>query len=216
MNYKAILFDLDGTLLNTLQDLAKSMNSGLARLGFPQHEADAYKHFVGEGREVMAERALPAGNRDESTVAKLADLFNEEYGIHWADSTAPYDGIPEMLDAITALGPKMVVLSNKPHGPTLLTVSHLLSRWRFDVVMGARPSVPRKPDPTSAIQIAEEVGVQPEEFLYLGDSDIDMKTAVGAGMYPVGALWGFRTRDELLAGGAKGLVRHPTELLPML
>jgi len=216
MKYKAVLFDLDGTLLNTLKDIATSMNHALSRLGFPQHKLEACKYFIGSGREAMALRALPDSHRDPATVVKLANLIFEEYGKHWADSTHPYDGIPALLDSLTARGIKMVILSNKPHDSTEMTVSRLLPKWSFEVVMGAQPSLPAKPDPTSAFQIARRIDVRPEEFLFLGDSDTDMETATAAGMYPVGALWGFRTGDELLAGGAKALIEYPTHLLQLL
>ena len=216
MTYRAVLFDLDGTLLDTLQDIADSVNKALSHLGFPQHELEAYKYFVGEGREVLAIRALPEHHRDASTVGKLAACMDEEYSKHWADNTYPYQGIPDLLDALTISDIKMAILSNKPHNFTEMMVSKLLWRWHFEIVVGALPSVPKKPDPTAALQIARRLGIQPSEFLYLGDSGIDMKTATGADMYPVGALWGFRSADELLASGAKTLVEHPSDLLHLL
>ena len=216
MTYKAVLFDLGETLLNTLNDMATSVNNALGRLNFPQHETEIYKYFIGGGREALALRALQEDHRNTATVTKLAALIFEEYEKHWADSTHPYNGIPELLDALKVRDIEMVVLSNKPHDFTELTVSKLLSNWVFRVVMGTQPSVPQKPDPTMALQIARQIDIRPEEFLYLGDSDIDMKTAVAAGMYPVGALWGFRTREELLASGAEELIEHPTHLLRLL
>jgi phosphoglycolate phosphatase len=210
------LFDLDGTLLNTLQDIADSVNKGLEYLGFPQHNTEAYKTLVGEGREVLARRALPEKHRDNAAVHKLLTYINAEYAVHWADNTCPYPGIPELLDALTADDIKMVVLSNKADDLTRMNVSKMLSRWRFALIVGARPSVPNKPDPTAALQIAKRLDICPSQFLYLGDSGIDMKTANGAGMYPVGALWGFRSAEELLAEGAKALIKHPTELLNYL
>ena len=216
MKHRAVLFDLDGTLLNTLQDLADSVNKGLASLGFPKHNTEAYKTLIGEGREVLAERALPENRRDIDTVHKLLTYINSEYETHWADNTYPYPGIPELLDALTTNGIKMAVLSNKADDLTKMSVSKMLSRWNFALVAGARPSLPNKPDPTAALQIANQLNISPSQFLYLGDSGIDMETANGAGMYPVGALWGFRSKEELLACGAKALIRHPCELLKLL
>ncbi len=216
MKHSAVLFDLDGTLLDTLRDIADSVNGALSHLGFPQYEVEAYKYFIGDGRETLAIRALPQHHRDAVTVGKLITYIDEEYSERWANNTRPYHGIPELLDALTNSGIKMTILSNKPHSFTELMVSRLLTQWRFEFVVGALPSVPKKPDPTAALQIARQLNIRPVEFLYLGDTDVDMKTATAADMYPIGALWGFRTADELLSGGAKVLIRQPTDLLHLL
>jgi phosphoglycolate phosphatase len=216
MVYKAIIFDLDGTLLYTLTDIANSANKVLARLGFPQHELDAYKYFVGDGRESLVMRILPNNHRDAATVAKVVSCLDSEYDLHWADTTHPYDGIPELLQALTEHDIKMAVLSNKPDDSTKLTVSTLLADWRFEIVLGVRPSVPKKPDPAAALEIAKYFDITPGEFLYIGDTDTDMNTAVAAGMYPIGVLWGYRTADELLAAGAEALISKPIDLLKML
>jgi len=215
MKYQAVLFDLDGTLLDTLQDLANAVNTSLACLGFPVHKTEAYKYFIGDGREEMARRALPPGKRDPVTLGKLVEHINREYGLHWADNTRPYAGVADMLDAMTRRGTRMAILSNKPHDFTEAMVSRLLSPWHFEVVVGAMPGVPIKPDPTAALMIARKLDIPPAGFLYLGDSDIDMRTATAAGMYPVGAVWGFRTADELTAAGAKSLIKYPTDILAL-
>ena len=216
MTYGAVLFDLDGTLVDTLRDLADSVNYVLARSEFPQHEVAAYRCFVGGGRRVLASRALPEDARDRQTVDKIASEIEEVYSRRWAEHTLPYPGIPELLNALTDLGIRMAVLSNKPQRPAELMVSRLLPRWHFEIVEGERPGVPLKPDPSGALQIAGRMKMEPREFLYLGDSATDMRTAVAANMYPVGALWGFRTAQELLAGGAKTLIGVPADLLPLL
>ncbi|MFC1970724.1 HAD family hydrolase [Chloroflexota bacterium] len=216
MAYRAVLFDLDGTLLDTIKDIADSVNIALAKLGLPQHEVEAYKYFVGDGREVLAIRALPGDCRDQLNVDRLSASIKIEYSRRWAINTLAYPGIPDMLQSIADLGIKMAILSNKPQDSTKEMVSRFLSQWRFELVFGAQSSIPMKPDPTSALQIARRLGIPPAEFLYLGDTDVDMKTAAEAGMYPIGALWGFRTADELLAGGAKGLIQYPTDLLRLL
>ena len=216
MKHQAVLFDLDGTLLNTLQDVAHAVNHGLANLGFPQHRTATYRGLIGEGRDVLALRALPKNHRDNDTVQKLFSRINDEYAICWANNTRPYPGIPELLDALTADGIKMAVLSNKADDLTKMSASKMLTRWNFALVAGSRPPLPNKPDPTAALQIAKQLDISPSQFLYLGDSGIDMETANGAGMYPVGALWGFRSADELLAAGAKALIKHPVELLNYL
>ncbi len=216
MKHRAVLFDLDGTLLNTLQDVAESVNKGLESLGFPQHSIESYKSLIGEGRDVLVLRALPENHRDKETGQKLLTIVNAEYAIHWADNTRPYPGIPELLDDLTVKGIKITVLSNKADDLTNICVTKLLAPWRFALIAGARPSVPNKPDPTAALQIAKQLNISPPQFLYLGDSDIDMKTANGAGMYAIGAGWGFRSAQELITGGAKAVIKHPGELLNYL
>ena len=216
MKFKAVLFDLDGTLLDTIEDLADSMNAALERLGFPTHSVQAYKYFVGDGVKELALRALPESHRDEATVTRCIAAMREEYGQRWAVKTHAYPGIPELLDALARIGMKTAVLSNKPDDTTKMVVAKLLPWWRFDLVMGQRASVPRKPDPTAALAIAKSLEIAPGEFLYLGDTSTDMKTAVAAGMFPVGALWGFRTADELKASGARVLLERPADLLGLL
>ena len=216
MKFKAVLFDLDGTLLDTIEDLADSMNIVLTGMGFPTHEVAAYKYHVGDGVRELAVRALPKNHQDEETIKKCIAAMRQEYGSRWDKKTRPYPGIPGLLDALTARGIKMAVLSNKPDQNTKVVVAKLLPKWRFDYVAGERAGIPRKPDPGAALSIAEQLGIPPKEWLYLGDTNTDMKTAVGAGMYPVGALWGFRTADELLACGAKTLIEHPPGLLALL
>ena len=216
MAYRALLFDLDGTLLDTLQDIADSANSALAYFGFPQHELDAYRYFVGDGVEMLAIRALPEDRRDQMTVSKVVARINEAYSLRWANNTRPFQGIPELLDALTNIGIRMAILSNKGQSFAELTVSTLLPDWHFDLVVGAQPSILRKPDPTAALQIARQMSLIPTEFLYIGASAVDMKTAVAANMYPIGALWGYRTANELLTSGARVLVEKPTHVLPLL
>jgi phosphoglycolate phosphatase len=215
--YKAILFDLDGTLLNTLEDLADAVNRVLDQRGFPMHPLDAYRYFVGDGSLLLVKRALPVSNRDDAElVASCLAAFLDEYGRNWMVKTRPYDGVATLLDALTERGLKMVVLSNKKDEITKKTVSLFLSKWRFDAVVGQREEVPTKPDPAGAIEIVKLLGIVPGEFVYVGDTAVDMKTAVAAGMLPVGALWGFRNRKELLEGGACALISRPVGLLEVL
>lgn len=209
------MFDLDGTLLDTLHDLADAVNTGLERLGLPVHEIDKFRYFVGEGREEMARRALPENCRDSATTGRLVEYINEYYSLHWADHTRPYEGVPEMLDALQSKGIKLTIFSNKPHDFTSEIVSGMLRAWNFEVVIGASSEVPKKPDATGALKICSFLNMSPENFIYLGDSGVDMLTAVKAGMYPVGALWGFRTAEELTDCGAKLLAKHPSDLLQL-
>lgn len=216
MSYKAVLFDLDGTLLDTLRDIADAVNRALSRMDLPPHTLDAYKYFVGDGREALALRSLPEPQRDTASVRRLVELIDVEYSGAWPQHTCPYPGIAELLDELTARKVRMSILTNKEQALSEEMVSALLPRWRFEAIIGASPSTPKKPDPASALQIARHLEIDPAEIAYLGDTDIDMRTAARAGMYPVGALWGFRTRDELLAGGAKTLIKSPCDLLHLL
>jgi phosphoglycolate phosphatase len=216
MKFEAVLFDLDGTLLDSIEDLTDSMNIVLDGFGFPGHDVEACKHFVGDGVEMFALRALPENHRDEATVAQCAVEMRAEYRKRWSLKTRPYDGIPELLDDLTLRNLKLAVLSNKPDEPTKEMVAELLSKWRFHPVAGARPSVPKKPDPTLALEISQQLRVPADKFLYLGDTGTDMKTARGAGMFAIGALWGFRTAEELKDSGAEVLVAHPSEVLQFL
>ncbi len=216
MSYKAVLFDLDGTLLDTLDDLADAANAALDRLGLPAHPLDAYKYFVGDGMRNLVLRTLPEDQRDEDTLVKTMEAFQEEYGRNWADKTRPYDGVAELLDALARRGVPKAVLSNKPHDFTQLCVARLLSKWSFAAVQGVSDTNPRKPDPTGALRIAERLGVTPADVLYAGDTNTDMQTATAAGMFAVGVTWGFRPAAELLAHGALALIDTPAELLGLL
>jgi len=216
MKYKAIIFDLDGTLLNTLDDLGNAMNRVLSDMGFPIHAIDEYRSFIGDGVEKLIKRALPEKNRNEVTVHTCIEAFLEDYKKNRNVNTRPYEGISELLDALKERGLKMAVLSNKPHDTTSLCVAELLPRWRFDAVLGHRDRTPHKPDPAGALEISKHLNIPPGEFLFLGDSGVDMETAIAAGMFPVGVLWGFRDAEELRKSGAQALISHPLEVLNLL
>jgi len=215
MKYKAALFDLDGTLLDTLRDIADCVNKAVSSLGFPEHEIEAYKYFVGDGEDVLVSRALPEDHRDRNTVDYVLAFFHDLYDTHWGDYTHPFPGIPEMLDAITKARIRMAICSNKGQKFVEATVTTLLANWHFDVVLGAQPDIPTKPDPQGVLQIVSQMNMKSADFLYLGDSGVDMKTATAAGMHPVGVLWGYRKAEELLAAGAKALVKKPADVLPL-
>jgi phosphoglycolate phosphatase len=216
MKHQAIVFDLDGTLLDTIEDISDSMNQVLSRFGFSGHGPEAYKYFVGDGVDSMVRQALPAASLDEELVARCVVAMREEYGRRWDNKTRPYPGIPELLDDLSQRGFPMAILSNKPHDFTQLVVAKQLPKWPFKVVLGARSTVPKKPDPTAALEIADLMHLPPSRILYLGDTSTDMKTAVAAGMFPLGALWGFRTAQELKAHGAQALLERPLDVLHYL
>ena len=212
-NFKAVVFDLDGTLLDTIDDLGNSMNTVLASMGYPIHTIPEYKYFIGKGLRNLVTSVLPAEARDEKTIDHCLDKMFQEYGGRWGEMTLPYPGIAELLDELTLRGIHLAILSNKAHLITMKVFDKYLSRWTFDAVFGERPGIPRKPDPTAALEIIEMLQIPAEEIVYLGDSGSDMETANSAGMYAVGALWGFRNADELMEHGAKLMIQSPEELL---
>jgi phosphoglycolate phosphatase len=213
MKYKAILFDLDGTLLNTLCDIGNAVNRVLSGHDFSIHPIDAYRYFVGDGVRMLITRALPPDKRDDPLIEKCMKGFDREYALNWKEETSLYPGIAEMLDLLQARGLKLAILSNKPQNFTQYCVDEFLSRWTFEAVRGFQDMIPHKPDPAGALAIARQMGITPASFLYLGDTGVDMRTASAAGMFPVGAIWGFRGLEELLANGAKEVVSHPSEMI---
>ncbi|MHC1699484.1 MAG: HAD family hydrolase [Humidesulfovibrio sp.] len=212
---RALIFDLDGTLLNTLEDLADSGNAALAGLGLPRHPVDAFRLFVGLGVAELVLRMLPEDRRDKATLARAEKLLVAEYQERWKLKTRPYPGIPEMLEALRQASLPICVLSNKPQDYTDLTVREFFPGFPFTRVRGARPEVPHKPHPASALALAGELGLAPGSIAFVGDSATDMKTARGAGMLPVGVLWGFRDEAELTGNGALHLLSAPADLLPL-
>ena len=216
MNFKAVIFDLDGTLLNTLEDLADATNMVLRNLGYRGHDLQAYKYFVGNGIEPLVKRALPESQRNEENLHRCVELMKSEYARRWTNKSRPYPGIPELLERFITSGYQLNILSNKADEATQPIVAELLSRWRFNTVLGATAATPKKPDPTTALGIAEQCGIAPRQTLFLGDTSIDMQTARACGMYGIGVLWGFRPAEELIAGGARMLIHAPQDLLPWI
>ena len=213
---KAVIFDLDGTLLDTLDDIADCANAVRAGLGLPPHPADAYRHFVGDGLTELITRAFPARVLRGSGLRGCSQKFKELYARHALDKTRPYPGVSGMLDAVVRRGLPMAIVSNKTQRFTVICVEKLLPRWHFEVVRGAVPGVPLKPDPAAPLAAARKLRVRPQDILYLGDTSVDMKAANAAGMFAVGALWGFRDAGELKRFGARSLIKKPGELLSLL
>jgi phosphoglycolate phosphatase len=211
------IFDLDGTLLNSLQDVADCMNRALGRNGLPVHPVEAYRTFIGNGVRVLAQRVLPESRRhDQVLVERLLGEMHAEYASHWADTSRPYPGIAEMLDGLAARGVRMAILSNKQDRFTRLIAERFFSAWPFDPVIGSGEGRPHKPDPEAALQIARSWRMPAPRVLYAGDSDADMLTGSAAGMYTVGVLWGFRTREELERTGAAVTVQRPADVISCL
>ncbi len=212
MGYKALIFDLDGTLLDTLEDLAGAANRVLVAMGLPSHPVSAYRTFVGDGLQTLVARILPENHRTEPVMYEAVDRFREDYSRNWQVKTEMYNGVEEMLNTLQGIGCPLSILSNKPDEFTQLCVGQLLPQWKFWPVLGHRQDARKKPDPEAAFEIAEMLNLEPSQILFVGDTSVDIQTAVNAGMDAVGVLWGFRTADELRDNGALYLVEHPSEL----
>lgn len=211
MAYRAAVFDLDGTLLNTLSDLADSGNELLATYGMPPHPEPAFRYFVGNGSRKLMERILPGKSAEE--IDEALARYKAIYEKRLTAKTKPYAGIAEMLSELKARGIRMAVCTNKHISAAEVLIRKYFPTDIFDAYEGDRPGVPRKPDPAHVNIVLEKMKVRPEETVYLGDSGVDMQTAVNAKALPVGVLWGFREKDELLENGAKILLSQPSELL---
>lgn len=210
--YRAILFDLDGTLTDTLSDIAAAMNRALRLHGLPEWAEAEYRYLVGNGARILAQRCV----RDRAELAgDVLHTYQAYYETHNLLRTRPYDGVKEMLAALAARGIALAVLSNKPDADTKAVVRHFFPQIPFAVVRGQVEGVPVKPDPAGALAVAQQMGVDPGDWLYLGDTAVDMTCALAAGMHPVGALWGFRTEDELRRSGAEHVIAAPRDLLAL-
>jgi phosphoglycolate phosphatase len=209
-----VIFDLDGTLANTASDIASALNHVLTRHGFRAHAEQSVLQMVGDGAEALIERASP-GARPELQATMLAE-YRSHYLEHVVGATRPYPGVEELLGELEARKVPLGVLSNKPDSAARALVQALFPAVRFVAVWGHRPGKRMKPDPAEALALASVLGVEPSACLLVGDSGVDMLTASAAGMKPVGALWGFRGRDELMRHGAAALLERPRELLEVL
>ena len=212
-----LLCDLDGTLLDTLEDLADAMNDALRAFGFPTHPLPGYRLKIGDGAQMLAARAVPAAHAtDAATVDAVYHAYLAAYERRWRFKTRPYDGIAELLDTCVRHGTRLAVYSNKPDRFTRLTVETLLPSWPWAVIRGQRPDTERKPAPDGALAVAAELGVDPAACAFLGDSEADMHCARAAGMTAIGALWGFRTAEEIAAAGAHHLAASPADVWRVL
>ena len=213
---KLIIFDLDGTLLDTLADLAHSTNYALEKNGFPPHPVAAYNDFVGNGINKLFERALPEGWKTKGNIANIRNTFLEYYEYHKMEYTRPYDGIPQLLDTLQERGVKMAVASNKYHPATENLVSQFFPAIAFSSVLGQREGIPVKPNPAVVYEILRTACVPAIETLYVGDSGVDMKTAFNSGVASAGVTWGFRSREELEAAGADYIVDAVADILHLI
>lgn len=213
---KLVIFDLDGTLMNTLEDLADAANHVLSSHGFPTHPVPAYCYFVGNGMYDLIRRILPEGEKEGPMFDICFQEFYEYYTAHMHDKTTIYDGLWEVLEELQRRGVKMAVATNKVHEALAPLMAEYFPTIRFSAVFGQRKGVPTKPDPQIVYDILEQTGVSKEDTLYLGDTNVDMITAHRAGLKAVGVLWGYRTREELEGENAEYIISHPSELLMMI
>lgn len=215
--YKACIFDLDGTLTDTLESLTFSVNETLKEMGLAKIDAAQCRQFVGNGARVLMEKALKASG--EETLERLDEAM-EVYGrIFDANCTyhvVPYDGIPEMLTAMKEAGMKLAVLSNKPHRQAVHVVEEIFGKGTFQGIQGQKEGIPRKPDPTAAILMAEALGAEAEECVYIGDSEVDVATGMAARMRTIAVSWGFRERNILEEAGAVCIADTPKEIIKLI
>ncbi len=215
MVVKAVIFDLDGTLLNTYEDLANAVNFALASYGFPVHSPEMYKIFAGNGTDVMITRALPESERNKETLKKVREIYFQYYDAHSGECTCPYDGIVKLLTELKSRGIKLAVTSNKIEFMTQSVIKTYFGDT-FDFVTGQCDGINPKPDPSMVFKAMKTLGVEPSECLYVGDTGVDIQTGKNAGIYTVGVLWGFRERKELIENGVETIIEKPLELLNYL
>ena len=212
---RLVIFDLDGTLLNTIADLAASTNQALRHFGYPEHPTEAYRFFVGNGINKLFERALPEGERTEENVLRIRSQFIPYYNEHNADFSTPYPGIPEVLETLQSKGIQLAVASNKYQLATEKLIAYYFPTIHFVKVLGQREGIPVKPDPTIVYDILKETDIPKEDVLYVGDSGVDMQTALNAGVDAVGVSWGFRPRTELEPLHPLAIIERAEELFPL-
>jgi phosphoglycolate phosphatase len=211
--YKAIIFDLDGTLINSIPDIADSMNEVLSRYGYPQYNHNQYKYFVGNGIRRLVERCIPPEYVISENTENIFRTMVEVYSNNCINKTRVYEGIYELLDGLSAKQIKMAILSNKTDSITQKICDKLFHNNHFEITLGATNNFPKKPNPKSALFVSERLSVSPDEIFYLGDTSIDMETACAAGFFPAGASWGFRPAEELISFGAKFIANSPNDCL---
>ncbi len=210
-----LIFDLDGTLVDSLQGLATSLNHALALSGMPTHGHAAVRGFIGNGARVLIQRSLPA-DAGEALLNTAEQAFKAHYDLTWQDGTLVYDGVVDLLESLQSRGHPLAVLSNKPHSFTVAMVEHLFPSIRFAAMLGQRAGIPHKPDPAGALEIAKAFELDSPNCTVIGDSTMDLETARNAGMQAVAVTWGFHDRKRLIAAGAQQIADCPGDLLELL
>lgn len=214
MNIQGIIFDLDGTLVHTIEDIGDAANTLLKIHGYPQYTVEDYTRWIGNGAARFIERAM-GEEVDPVQLKNYVSEFKEIYGQNLHNKSHLYEGIPQLLDELSSKGVKLAILSNKPHHLTEAVVSYYLSAWDFKPVFGQRVHIPRKPDPTAAFEIAEQMRIPVNRFLFVGDSKGDLLTSKAAGMMPVGVSWGYGLSENVRLNG-ETLIHRPDEIMSLL
>lgn len=210
---KAVIFDLDGTLLDTIKSIELCGNKALKEYGYEPIPREKYCYFAGDGaKELVCRMLRERGDEELKDLDKVYEKYCEFFQTDCLYQVDPYEGIPELLEKMKEAGMKMAVLSNKPHGRTVDVIEKFFGKGYFDWVQGQKDGLPKKPSPKGALEIVEKWRMDPKDCLYVGDTDTDMKTGKSAGMYTVGVLWGFRNRKELEENGADVIIEKPKEL----
>lgn len=209
---RTYIFDLDGTLINSLYDLADSMNAVLEQCGYPTFETERYKYFVGNGTLKLVERTVPENERNEKRINELHDMFSAEYNKRCVDKTKPYDGIVDLLKFLKSNGNTIAVASNKPDAFVKYIVGSIFEKNIFDIIEGKKDGVPTKPAPDIVYNVMEKVGALKNDTVMIGDSNVDVETAHNAGIKCIGCVWGFRGRKELEDAGADYVVDKPADI----
>lgn len=215
MTYKAVIFDLDGTLVNSIEDIADAMNTVLKSYNYPTHSYEAYKYFVGSGIRNLVIKALPENQRNDKKINTYFEAMMTVYSNQCVNKTKPYDGIIDLLNQLKLHNLKMSVLSNKADALTKKITLHLFPDY-FEPIFGLSIEGLKKPNPIIALEICKTLKVLPEETIYVGDTAIDMQTATNANMLAVGVSWGFRDEKELIENGAKHILNHSLDLMDVL
>lgn len=215
MSIKSVIFDLDGTLIDSIQDIADSTNQMLSKNGFETHPLESYMKWIGNGARILIEKAVPE-NTDSKTIDKLLAGYIDIYTINYNIKTKVYEGIDKFLDVLADQNISISILTNKPHAETLKIAGFYLSKWPFRFIYGQRNGTPKKPDPKVALEIAQELNLKPSEIVFIGDSSTDIKTAIAAGMTPIGVTWGYGTKDSMIEAGCKIFADNPSEFLRIL
>ena len=214
--FKGVIFDLDGTLVNSLEDINNAMNTVLKQHNFPTHSVATCQSFIGHGVRDLVVKSLPKEYQNKEWINRC---FNEMLAVYRESctiKTSMFKGIPDLLDELTARNIKLAVFSNKADELTKKVVQAVMPKWNFAVVAGLKVEALKKPNPTVALEISEQTGIAVEDFIFVGDTDVDMITATSANMHPVGVVWGYRTKEELIASGAKYILDNPLDLLNIL
>jgi len=215
MKFKGVIFDLDGTLVNSLEDIADAMNTVLQNLDYPTHGYDDYQYFIGSGLRNLVSKSLPETHNDETQIERCYHLMVEVYRNACTNQTKPYNGIVELLDELKSRNIKLSVFSNKADALTKEITAFLFPGY-FNPIVGLSIESLKKPNPFEALKISKSLELKPEEMIFVGDSGIDMQTATNANMLAIGVLWGYRPEQELIKNGAKHILNHPLDLISIL